>query len=362
MGFLKKLFSTPSPTPAQPQAKKEEPQEEKDMKTVPQNMVLEPFSKLNYWALPNGGKRVRAYILMEQSIEGAQTGVAIDGSGSMSVNFGQESLRQVRDLNQQDKNTLVRAGLTDLNNPKALAMLVQLGVLKMMPAGKNIVQEQARDMTAYLSKFDADGGTTVIYWATGDGKQIEVINDFTGEQCKTAIFEGPKAFGRETHLLPAIQYFVSRFEDAKWGLYIFITDGQIHDLDGVKRYCTQLARDISTGRRNGLKCVLIGVGDEINEAQMEELDDLDTGTDIDLWDHKIAKEMHQLAEIFAEVVSETVILAPGQGIIRDVNGSVLKDYRDTGLPALIVFETPPNCNEFTLEIGDMKVTQQLPAY
>jgi hypothetical protein len=360
MGFLKKLFSTPSQTPSQPQVQKEEPPEEKDMKTVPQHMVVEPFSKLNYWVLPNGGKRVRAYILMEQSIEGAQTGVAIDGSGSMSANFGQESLRQVRDLTQSDKNTLVRSGLTDLNNPKALAMLVQLGVLKMTPAGKNIVQEQARDMTAYLSKFDADGGTTVIYWATGDGKQIEVINDFTGEQCQTAIFSGPKSFGRETHLLPAIQYFVNRFEDAKWGLYIFITDGQIHDLDGVKRYSTQLARDVSAGRRNGLKFVLIGVGDEINEGQMEELDDLDTGTDVDLWDHKIAKEMRQLAEIFAEVVSEAVILAPGQGIIRDANGAVLKDYRDTGLPALIVFETPPNCADFTLEIGDMKVTQALP--
>jgi len=361
MGFLKKLFGTPSQPPAQQQGKKEDVHQEKDMKTVPANMVLEPFSKLNYWALPNGGKRVRAYILMEQSIEGAQTGVAIDGSGSMSANFGKESMRQVRDLTQQDKNTLVRSGLTDLNNPRALAMLVQLGVLKMMPAGKNIVQEQARDMTAYLSKFDADGGTTVIYWATGDGKQIEVINDFTGEQCKTAVFDGPKNFGRETHLLPAIQYFVNRFEDAKWGLYIFITDGQIHDLEGVKRYCTQLAREISAGKRNDLKFVLIGVGDEINEAQMEELDDLDTGTDVDLWDHKIAKEMRQLAEIFAEVVSEAVILAPGQGIIRDVNGNVLKDYRDTGLPALIVFETPADSNEFTLEIGDMKVTQPLPA-
>lgn len=360
MGFLKKLFGTSSQPPAQARAK-EEPQEEKDMKTVPPTMVREPFSKLNYWTLPNGGKRVRAYILMERTIEGAQTGVAIDGSGSMSANFGKESFRQNRQLTQQDLQSLRKAGVADLSNPRAIPMLVQLGVFKQLPAGANIVQEQARDMTAYLSKFDADGGTTVIYWATGDGKQVEVIDDFTGEQCKTAIFAGPKNFGRETHLLPAIQYFVNRFKEAQWGIYIFITDGQLHDLEEVKKYCVQLAKDVSAGRRNSLKFVLIGVGDDIDESQMEQLDDLETGTDIDLWDHKIAKEMRQLAEIFAEVVSEAVVLAPGQGIIRDASGNVVKDYRDTGLPALVVFEVPPNCSEFSLEIGDMKATQPLPA-
>jgi hypothetical protein len=40
--------------------------------------------------------------------------------------------------------------------------------------------------------------------------------------------------------------------------------------------------------------VLIGVGRDVSEYQMRELDDLDTGTDIDLWDHKIASEMRVL--------------------------------------------------------------------
>jgi hypothetical protein len=34
---------------------------------------------------------------------------------------------------------------------------------------------------------------------------------------------------------------------------------------------------------------LVGIGDAINESQMEELDDLESGTDVDIWDHKIAK-------------------------------------------------------------------------
>src|SRR5947208_1388617 len=80
-----------------------------------------------------------------------------------------------------------------------------------------------------------------------------------------------------TQMLPAVLYFVDRFQDAPWGFYIFITDGELHDLDAVKQYSTDLARAVSAGRRKPLKFVLIGVGDNINEQQMEELDDLDSG-------------------------------------------------------------------------------------
>ncbi|MFT2520401.1 hypothetical protein ACMWQB_29720, partial [Escherichia coli] len=85
-------------------------------------------------------------------------------------------------------------------------------------------------------------------------------------------------FGTGTQLLPAVRYFVERFKDAPWGLYIFITDGELHDLAEVMRYSTQLAREIAAGKRRPLKFVLIGVGPDINEAQMEALDDLQTGT------------------------------------------------------------------------------------
>jgi hypothetical protein len=366
MGFIKKLFGSKQETKAKGAF---EPPPGKTMHTLDTSLVVEPFSKVNYWDLPNGGKRVRAYFLMERPIEGAQTGVALDGSGSMMINFGKETIRQARQLTQQEWVTLVQMGLArqagnqvqinNINDPRTLGALVSFGVLQQTPPGPNIVEQQARDMTAYLSKFDADGGTTVIYWATGDGRQIEVVGDLTGAQCPTATFTGPKAFGNETHLLPAVKYFVERFTDARWGIYTFITDGALNDLDAVKRYCVQLARDVAKNKRNPLKFVLIGVGDDINEGQMEELDDLETGTDVDLWDHKIAKEMKQLAEIFAEVVSETVIIVPGDGVIKDAQGSVVKDCRDTGLPALAWFDLPPGSQWFSLDVGGQTVTQPL---
>ena len=358
MSFLKKLFGQGPARPKKPPAEKEP---RGKMYTLAPELVVEPFGKINYWDLPNGGKRIRVYFLMENPIEGAQTGVAIDGSGSMQINFGKQSLRQVREITTQDQQSIARMGINPNNPQQVMMALVSLGIFALAPPGPNIVEEQARKMTEYLSKFDADGGTTVIYWATGDGRQIEVVGDLTGSQCPAASFPGPENFGDETHLLPAIKYFVERFADARWGMYVFISDGALNDLDAVKRYCVQLARNIAKGKRNDLKFVLIGVGDDVDADQMEELDDLETGTDIDLWDHKIAKEMKQLAEIFAEVVSETVIIVPGDGMVKDANGNVVKDYRDSGLPALTWFDLPPGSQWFTLEVGDRVVAQPLAA-
>lgn len=358
MGIFKRMFGSKS-KPSEP--KTTEPLGGATMQTLDPTLVVDPFGKINYWDLADGGKRVRVYFLMENPIEGAQTGVAIDGSGSMQANFGKEALRQVRQLTDQDKREISRMKVNTQNQQQLLSALIKLGVYDIAPPGPNIVEEQARKMTEYLSKFDTDGGTTVTYWATGDGRQIEVVGDLQGSQCPTAAFPGPKEFGDETHLLPAIKYFVERFADARWGMYVFITDGALNDLEAVKRYCIKLARNIAKGKQNDLKFVLIGVGQDIDASQMEELDDLETGTDIDLWDHKIAREMKQLAEIFAEVVSETVIIVPGDGMIKDANGNVVKDYRDSGLPALLWFDLPPGSQWFTLEVGGRAVEQSLAA-
>src|SRR6202043_3323343 len=124
-------------------------------------------------------------------------------------------------------------------------------------------------------KIDADGGTTCIYWAVGDGGgAIQEVGDLTADQAEKHVFGRPRSYGTGTQLLPAVRYFVDRFRSAPWGFYVFITDGELHDLDEVKRYSTELAMDVSAKRRRPLKFVLIGVGPDVNEEQMEELDDL----------------------------------------------------------------------------------------
>jgi hypothetical protein len=283
--------------------------------------AVDPFGEVNVY--PAGGKiRVVATILMEPHREGAQTGIALDGSGSMSQLYG------------------VAAG-----GP--------VSPLFAKPQATNQITPVAQKLCAYLARtIDADGGTTCIYWATGPaGGKIEEVGDFRAEEAERHVFGPPKAFGTGTQLLPAVKYFVERF-------YVFITDGELHDLEDVKRYSTQLARDVAAGRRKPLKFVLIGVGKYVNEKQMEELDDLDTGTEIDLWDHKLADELTRLEQIFAEVVDDNARVAD-RGKIVDPSGRTVKDYSDTGVPAKLEFEVPAGTAYFTLEVNGNRVHQAL---
>jgi hypothetical protein len=292
--------------------------------------VVDPFGEVNVY--PQGGKlRVVATILMEPHREGSQTGIALDGSGSMAALYGEEE----------------GGGL----------MSFFFGKKK---AATNEITPVAQKVCAYLArKLDADGGTTCIYWATGPGgSKVEVIGDLTADQAEKHFFGPPREFGTGTQLLPAVKYFVERFKDAPWGFYVFITDGELHDLDAVKKYSAQLARDIAAGRRKPVKFVLIGLGNNVNEKQMEELDDLDTGTDIDLWDHKIAEHMRLLQEIFAEVVDKNARVAEN-GKVLDAQDKVVKNYSDTGVPAKLEFELPAGSPFFTLEVAGQRVKQEL---
>ena len=104
--------------------------------------------------------------------------------------------------------------------------------------------------------------------------------------------------------------------------------------------------------------MLIGLGPQVNEAQMEELDDLDSGVAVDLWDHKLAAEMRMLQEIFAEVVDRNARVADN-GKILDDKGRVVVDYSDVGLPAFLEFEMPAGSASFVLDVNGYKVQQSL---
>jgi hypothetical protein len=281
--------------------------------------VVDPFGEVNVHVTNRGVLRVTATILMEPRREGTQTGIALDGSSSMRALYGSGA------------------------------------------ASMNQVEPIAQRICSYLaSKIDADGGTTVIYWATGSrGDQVEVIGDLRAEQALCHTFGPPRAYGSDTQLLPAVKYFVERFADAPWGFYVFITDGSLNDMGMLKSYSTQLARDIAAGKRNPVKFVLIGVGSGVNEEQMEALDDLYTGTHIDLWDHKIAREMRVLQEIFAEVVDKNARVAD-HGKILDASGSVVKDYAGLGLPAFLEFQLPAGSQSFVLDVNGRQVQQEIP--
>src|SRR5262245_28085414 len=149
---------------------------------------------------------------MEPHKEGAQTGIALDGSGSMSKLYG------------VDEGSRILSPL--FGGPRKR---------------ENVITPVAQSICAYLArKIDADGGTTVVYWAVGPGgSQVQVVGDFRAEQAEKHTFGPPEEFGTGTQLLPAVKYFVERFASAPFGFYVFVTDGEIHDLEEVKEYTTR---------------------------------------------------------------------------------------------------------------------------
>lgn len=334
---------------------------------MPTNLTAKEFGKV---IVRNAKDKVSVQftVLMEpqgREAEGWQTGVAMDASASMKERFGRllegtippNVLADYVRRGWAEQRTVDGQKIHGFTTPEAINEAVKLGYLRYTA---NIVEPLARDVIAYLAgNLDADGGTTVIYWACGDGSAIEVLGDYTDDQCPQLSMTGPKMseFGPRTVLRPAVQYFVDRFDDATRGMYLFITDGRIDDLDDVKKYTTQLARAIESGKKNSVKCVLIGVGDEIDEKQMEELDNLDTGTDVDVWDHKIAVEMRGLMDIFSEVVSENHIVAP-TGFVYDSSGAVVRRFTD-GLPAKVALEMPAGSQWFELEVAGRRIRQSV---
>ncbi|MGL6076682.1 MAG: vWA domain-containing protein [Fimbriiglobus sp.] len=349
---------------------KEKPPAVEPSRQLPSSMVAAEFGEVNVKKVGNEIEVLFTILMEPQGVdsEGWQTGVALDASKSMEPVYGRGVVdgwkgappqSVYRKLIDRKEITLLRHQGEDymIFSHNAKTELVAQNYCKWT---KNDVEPLARQFTAYLaSKLDADGGTTVIYWACGDGSALEVIGDLTADDCEAQIFTGPKSvdFGDSTILTPAVKYFADRFSDAKNGMYVFVTDGVLNDLPEVKKYTISLCKEIAAGKRNPLKCVLVGVGEGIDEGQMEELDDLDSGTDVDIWDHKIAKDMRGVMEIFAEVVSESTIVAP-TGRIFDATGESVKQFAD-GLPARVTFRMPATSTFFELEVAGQRIRQSV---
>jgi len=332
---------------------------------LPSQLVAKEFGKV-YVGREGNQLHIEFTVWMQElegsMAEGWQTGVALDASASMKNWYGRALVGKIPSDIQQEyiKNGLIKVRDEDgqrvsVAMPEAYRDAMKRGYLKM---SDNIVQPWGRKFISYLAaELDADGGTTVIYWACGDGTAYEVLGDFASDQCEALELGGPEkeTFGDGTVLVPAMKYFVDRFSDAARGMYVFLTDGRLDDLQQVKEYTTQLAHEIAAGQRNFLKCVLIGVGDKIDEAQMKELDDLETGTDVDMWDHKIAAELRALSEIIVELVGENRVVAP-TATVYDAEGNVVKKFAD-GLPAQASFTMPAASAFFELEVGGQRIKQ-----
>lgn len=331
---------------------------------LPSNIVIPEFGEVNIRTIGENAE-VRFTILTKQDKSGNwQTGVALDASDSMRSSYGRslhtKSIPDAAMKEYQQKGWLksvTRDGrVRTVLSSEGIADAKKNGHMKYT---QNVMEPVGRKFIAHLAaNLDEDGGTTALYWACGPGgDEYEVIGDLTEQDCHQVPLVGPKEvrFGGGTRLTPAVKYFVDRFADAERGIYVFLTDGRIDDMEELVAYTVQLAHDVAEGKRNWVKLVLVGLGDQVDVGQMAQLDDLETGTDVDIWDHKIAEQMREITDIFAEVVSDNMIVAPAAKVYDD-SGQLVKDFT-RGLTAAASFTMPAGSKSFELEVGGQRLKQ-----
>lgn len=285
-------------------------------------IIVKPFSDVH-----NKNGHVIATLLHDPTVEGLDVALYMDGSASMEDEYG----------------------------PR--------GVLAKLGGVRNLVEPQMRWMLEYLASKDRDGILRVAYWATGDGSQIEVLGDLAGAQAQSYKFPGPQFYGKATIMLPVLRDYVAHIRDdigrgARRGLAVIITDSQLHDPADIQAYSAQVAKEIAAGRLPRLNFVLVGVGEQIDEEQMEEICHFEYPGVGHLWCHRVADRLEEMAELVAVLVDETMTVAAG-GTIYDDKGEILKVY-EARLPAVLEFDVPPGCASFTLEVAGQRYTQPLP--
>lgn len=295
---------------------------------LPSTMVTKPFGRVNVRYLPDGHKAIRAWLSLKHAREQTQTGIAIEVSVRMAKHFG-------------------RRGIVGQTRRRPLAR-------------RNLVALATQKMGSYLARrCDADRQTTVVCWGTGAGKGVDLLGDLSAFQVEKHDFAGPQTFSRRVCLLPAVQYFVDRFVDSPWGMYYFLTTGHIDDLAAVDEYSKGLASKICSGQRNPLKFILVGIGERLAKTVLIRLDNLKTGTPVDLWDYWIVKDVPSLFRIYPEMIDSYRIVG-AKGIVRDSTGTVAADYSRSGIPSLLRFEIPEAASGFALDMGGSVVSQRIP--
>lgn len=228
------------------------------------------------------------------------------------------------------------------------------------PAGSiwgspNVVEPVAKTMLKFLAECSET--VNFIYWAVGPGgKELEEIGSVTLNQVDSLKIRPKKSMGSNTYLLPVIKHFVEdKLKDAPWAMAIIITDGRINDMEDVKNWTKQYAVSVDAGKQKLVKLVLIGLGEEVDVRQLEELDNLEASVDVDVWSSKLASDIEDLNEIFDEVMGDIVIAPSGK--ILDNKGRELKAYND-GLSARMEFQLKPGSTRFKLEIPGKPTIEQ----
>lgn len=295
---------------------------------MPIKKASDIFGDITVYPPRDGKQRVEIYVRLPRQVDnGMQVGVAIDGSGSMQSAFAAHIPKWAR-------------------NP-----------------GDNAMEPIVRRICREACQVSSDGKVLSIYWAVGaGGKEIEVIGKLDEKAIEDMSVEGPSnnRWGSGTLLLPPLNHFLSEFVTAPWAVLLLITDGVIGDLEDVIARSIEVGHEVVDGKRGKCKFIIVGFGDEVDDKQIERLDNMFNGTElegrVDLWDGKLAETMQELSEIWDEV--DFGIKLPGNARITDDSGNEVMYYLD-GIPQRMEFQILEGTKSVTLEIAGQRIVQPL---
>lgn len=287
--------------------------------------------------------QVRATLRHDPAVEGVEMAMYVDGSGS---------------TNDEHEHVVRRTGGGLLWERFGWGAPPEEQVLD------NEVELQVRGLLQYLATKDRHGRLRVAYWACGPvGADVETIGTLSSVSVDQYRCPGPHQPGGHALLAPAMRDFIDYFRrqastGARRGCAVFVTAGPVHDATEVKALSARIAGEVGALKYPPVQFILVGVGDQVDEKQLDEVCRGQYEGLGRLWCHRVARDLPDLAEVVAVLVEETTTVAKG-GVVTDDHGRVLKRYEGR-LPAVLEFVVSDGCASFTLEVAGQRYTQPLP--
>jgi hypothetical protein len=231
----------------------------------------------------------------------------------------------------------------------------------------NYMQPVARKLGTALSAAASSGKVFAAYWSVGaDGSKVEPIGEFDRADWQWVVINGPRKekWGKATRLLPAVWLCVEQVAvGADRTLGVLVTDGIIEDEADCVAYCRRIGKEMAQGRRKPVKLVLIGIGHEVDKAQLQRFTEIFEGTGIEyqMWSYGLVASMRDEADIqavlFGGLMTEQTIVA-SWGRVEDGSGTLLADF-GYGLPGKFEFELPPGQTSFVIRTPDRTIIQDV---
>jgi len=340
---------------------------------IPSNLIAPEFGEVS---IRQVGDRLQVAATLAMGAfllgdgERCMTGLALDASQSMKDDYGRG-----RTIPAEVSKDFIAKGMFEerVRDGVARRILTKEARDQAVANGwavdtRNTVQVPCTQMIDNLIRTFASGGVTsgiceVIYWACGtDGKDIELQGEVRHEHLKTLQITGPrtKPFGPTTHLAPPFRYFAEKAVGTN-GILVFVTDGHIDDEAEVVAETHRLAAEMSSGQRPSLKCVLLGIGKQVDRAQLARIDDMEMPSgleDVDIWNAKILGEMREMNDAWSEIFDPETVVGTSMRVFDDKKQLVHEKTDE--VKALITFDMPTGSSSFELVLdGEMKIRQKL---